>query len=95
MAAGAEVCFILFPGGPCWPLFQSVRILAGSSGASIERLLQAGLASVLCKILHLLYNFDFKTIDGVDPEKVNIFVSSFGQLLSRLLRSSSGIFNIQ
>ena len=37
-------------------------------------------------MLHLLYNFEFEQVDN---EKVNIFVSSFGQLLSRILRSGS------
>ena len=53
--------------------------------------IKAGLASCFCKILHLLYNFDFNTIN-VDNEKLNLFVSSFGQLLSRILRSFTGSF---
>ena len=54
-------------------------------------MIKAGLASCFCKILHLLYNFDFNTIN-VDNEKLNLFVSSFGQLLSRILRSFTGSF---
>ena len=41
------------------------------------------------KILHLMHKFDFQKIN-VDSEKITIFVSSFGQLLSRALRSSTG-----
>ena len=62
------------------------RILAGGSAACIERFVKTGLASSFCRVLHLLYNFEFEQVDN---EKVNIFVSSFGQLLSRILRSGS------
>ena len=62
------------------------RILAGGSASCIERFVKTGLASSFCRVLHLLYNFEFEQVDN---EKVNIFVSSFGQLLSRILRSGS------
>ena len=80
-----QVSAALLPGGSCWPVFSSLRILASGS-ACIERFVKTGLASSFCRVLHLLYNFEF---DQVDNEKVNIFVSSFGQLLSRILRSGA------
>ena len=43
--AAKSISLQLLPGGASWPLFQSVRILAGGSGQCIERFVQ-GMAPI-------------------------------------------------
>ena len=44
--AAKSISLQLLPGGASWPLFQSVRILAGGSGQCIERFVQ-GMALIM------------------------------------------------
>jgi len=44
--AAKSISLQLLPGGASWPLFQSVRILAGGSGQCIERFVQ-GMAPIM------------------------------------------------
>ena len=83
--AAQEIGSLLLPGGSGWNLLQSVRILAGAGGGCIETFVSQGLGSCFVRTLYLLLDTQFENIEN---EKVTVFISSFGQLLSRLLRSS-------